>query len=109
MDTFISTAGALALVKAIVDLVKYVRAGNTNGWVTQLAVWAAGIGVVVLLSRSDFGSGIDVAGIPLDVASGATLILAGFGLGSAAMLANEFKQAIDSSDSAAKPTLVPPG
>lgn len=108
METFITTAGALGFVKAVVDLVKYVRAGNVNGWVTQLAVWAAGIIVVVLLSHSDFGDTVTVGNVTLDLASGATLILAGLGLGSAAMLANEFKSAIDSSDTAAKPELVPP-
>lgn len=109
METFITTAGALGFVKAVVDLVKYVRARDTNGYVTQIAVWLAGIGTTVLLSLSDFGESIDVGGVALDVASGATLILAGLGLGSAAMLANEVKSAIDRSDTAVKPELIPHG
>ena len=106
MDSFVTTAGMLALVKSVVDLVKYVRAKDTNGYVTQAAVWLAGIGTTFLVAASDFGNSIDVTGIPLGTASGATVVLAGLGLGSAAMLANEVKSAIDSSDTAVKPPLV---
>ena len=109
METFITTAGALGFVKAVVDLVKYIRARDTNGYLTQITVWLAGIATTVLLSLSDFGESIDVGGVPLDVASGATLVLAGLGLGSAAMLANEVKTALDRSDTAVKPPLVPEG
>lgn len=105
---FATLAGALSFVKAIVDLVKYVRARNTNGYVTQLAVWLAGVFVIVVMSHSDFGKAIDVGGVTLDAASWGTLLLVGLGLGSSAMLANDVKQALDRSDSAVKPDLVPP-
>lgn len=105
---FATMAGALSFVKAVVDLVKYVRARNTNGWVTQLAVWLAGVFVVVVMSFSDFAQSIDVGGVTLDTASWGTLLLVGLGLGSTAMLANDVKQAIDHTDSAAKPDLVGP-
>lgn len=106
MDTFITSAGMLALVKAIVDFIKYIRARDTNGWVTQLVVWLAGIGVVWLMSVSDYADTMDVGGILLTDAVAATIVLAGLGLGSAAMLANDFKKALDRSDSAIKPDLV---
>ncbi len=109
MDTFITSAGALGLVKAAVDFLKYLRARDTNGWVTQLAVWLAGIGTTLLIKVSDFANGFDVGGVPLDTANAGTVILAGLGLGSAAMLVNDVKQAIDQNDSAAKPKLVPDG
>lgn len=96
----------LALVKAVVDCAKYVLAKNTNGWVTQVVVWGAGVGTTFLFAASDFGDEVDVAGIPLGTAASTTVILAGLGLGSAAMLANDLKQAIDASDSAVKPPLV---
>lgn len=106
METFITTAGALGLVKAVVDFVKYIRAGNSNGWVTQLVVWLAGIGTVLLLKVSDFGDTFTVGDIVLDTANVGTVILAGLGLGSAAMLVNEFKVALDRTDSAVKPNLI---
>lgn len=109
MDQFITSAGALGLVKAAVDFIKYIRARDTNGYITQLAVWLAGIGTTLLIKVSDFANTFDVGGINLDAANGGTVILAGLGLGSAAMLVNDFKQAVDRSDSAAKPALVPEG
>lgn len=107
MDEFITTAGAVALVKAIVDFLKYIRANDVNGYVTQAAVWLAGIGVTLLLKISDFADAFDVSGVTLDTANAGTVILAGLGLGSATMLANDFKKAIDSADTAVKPPLVP--
>lgn len=108
METFITGAGALGLVKAVVDFLKYLRARDTNGWVTQLAVWLAGIGTTLLIKISDFAGNFDIGGVVLNDANTGTVILAGLGLGSAAMLVNDVKQAIDRSDSAVKPDLVGP-
>lgn len=108
METFITGAGALGLVKAVVDFIKYLRARNTNGYVTQLAVWVAGIGVTLLIKISDFAGNFDIGGVVLDNANAGTVILAGLGLGSAAMLVNDVKQALDNGDSAAKPDLLTP-
>lgn len=109
MDSFITGAGALGLVTAAVNFVKYLRARDTNGYVTQLAVWLAGIGTTLLIRISDFANTFDVGGVNLDTANAGTVILAGLGLGSAAMLVNDAKQALDRSDSAAKPPLIPEG
>ena len=103
-----SSAGAIGLVIAIVNFIKNVRAGNVNGWLTMLAVWLAGVGVVLLLRASDFGATITLGDFILSEVNFATAILAGLGLGSAALLANDFKQALDGQDSARKPDLVPP-
>ncbi len=106
MDTFTTAAGSVALVKTLVDFIKYLRAKDTNGAITQLTVWVAGISTVLLLRASDFAGDFDVSGIPLSSASPGTVVLAGLGLGSSAMVVNELKKAIDSSDSARKPRLV---
>lgn len=109
MQEFLTITGAIALVKAIIDLVKYVRNGDVNGWVTQLAVWVAGVAVVVLYSHSDFtGPFNDVAGIDIGTTGWATLVILGLALGAQAMLVVDFKKAIDSGDSAAKPDLIKP-
>lgn len=92
----------------MVDFIKYLRARDTNGYVTQLAVWLAGIGVTLLIKISDFAGNFDIGGVVLNDANTGTVILAGLGLGSAAMLVNDVKKAIDSNDSAAKPDLVGP-
>ena len=110
MELFLSATGSLALVKSVVDLLKYFRAKDTNGWVTQIVVWLSGVGAAVLLAASDLAETFKLndAGLTLGNANGATVALVGLGIGSSAMLANEFKKAIDRNDSAAKPDLVGP-
>jgi hypothetical protein len=107
MDAFLTTAGSVTLIKAIVDFVKYVRARDVNGWATQLTVWVAGLVVMALLRTSDLAATIVLADVPLDQAQIGTLILAGLGLGSSAMFVNEIKNAIDNTSTAKKPPLVP--
>lgn len=107
MEQFTTAAGAVGLVKSGVDLIKYLRAKDANGVITQLAVWLFGIGVVMLVRASDFAAQWDVGGIALSDAKLGTCILAGFGLGAVAMLANDGIKAIDGSQSARKPSLVP--
>lgn len=106
MAAFVTTAGSLSLVKALVDFAKYVRAKDHNGYLTQLFVWVAGILVMLLLRVSDFAAGVDVGGVSLQHAAWGTIILGGLGLGSTAMLTNDFKQALDRTDSAVKPPLI---
>jgi hypothetical protein len=110
VNQFLTSAGALALVKAVVDLVKYFKAKDTNGYVTQVATWAAGVGSVYLLKYSDVADTfkLGAGAVTLDTASTATVILAGLGLGSGAMLVNDVKKALDNNDSAAKPDLIGP-
>lgn len=107
MEQFTTAAGAVGLVKAGVDLIKYARAKDANGVITQLAVYLMGIGVVMLVRASDFASRWDVGGIPLSEAQTGTAVLAGLGLGAVAMLANDGIKAVDGSQSARKPPLVP--
>jgi hypothetical protein len=109
VDTFLTASGALALVTAFVNFLKYIKAKDTNGWVTQLIVWIAGVGSVLLVRASDFADTFNLGGtVTLDTANAGTVILAGLGLGSAAALVNEAKKALDNGDSAAKPDLVGP-
>lgn len=107
METFTTAAGSIALVKSIVDLVKYARAKDTNGWATQLTVWAAGVGTVVLLRQSDVADTFMIGDVKLAAAKWGTVVLGGFGLGSTAMLVNDVKNAVDNTSSAKKPPLVP--
>lgn len=106
MEQFLTAGGSIALVKSVVDLVKYFRAGDTNGWVTQFVVWLAGIGVVLLVKWSDVASSFPVGTTTLEFAKGGTIVLAGLGLGSAAMLTNSTIKAVDQHQTAATPALV---
>lgn len=108
MTMFLTSGGLLALVKAFVDFVKYIKAKDTNGWFTQLTVWVAGIGATLLAKASDLATSWNLGSTTLEDAKVGTVILAGLGLGSAAMLVNSFKKAFDQSDSDKKPDLVGP-
>lgn len=96
-----------ALVWTFVDLLRHLRNGEWSPVLTQLIAWASGIAAVTLLAHTDFASTTKVAGIVLDKTSGPTLIFLGMQAASLAGSVVNVKQALDGSDSNAKPPLVP--
>lgn len=104
---FAPLLAAIALIWKIVDTVKYARARNVDAIVTQLGVWLAGVGVVLLLAATDFANGIEVAEFSLDKLNIASLVLLGLTIGSSASVAVDVKKAIDNTDSAAVPSKAP--
>ena len=103
---FVPVLAMLTLIIAIINLVKYVRVKDTNGIVTTLAVWAAGVIVVLLVGQTDFAAGINIAERPLSEYNTWSLIFIGLTIASMAQFANEIKSAIDNGDSAVKPPLI---
>lgn len=103
---FVPMLAALALAWKIVDWLKQLRVRDWNAVVTQTAVWGAGVLVVFLLAHSDFASGITVGDLNLDALNGWSLALVGLNIGSLGSVAYDYKRALDSSDSAAQPSLV---
>jgi hypothetical protein len=97
---FAPLLAAVALIWKIVDVVKYLLERNRKAVITQMGVWAAGVSVVLLLSASDFASGIDVADYQLSTLNLASLILLGLSVGSTASVAVDVKQAVDNTDTA---------
>jgi hypothetical protein len=108
MNDFLPMAAMLSLVIAVINFLKYIRAKDTNGWVTQLIVWVAGVAVVLLTAQTDFADGIPVGDQNLAVLNAWSLILVGLSIASAGSFAVEIKKAIDNGDSAVKPNLVNP-
>lgn len=106
MDAF-SWAALSALVFTFINFVKCLRAADWNAVVTQAAAWGGGIGVTVLAAHSDFGDSLPVANVPLSQLNTPSHILAGLALASLASTFNEVKKAIDGSDTAVKPPLIP--
>jgi hypothetical protein len=106
MDSFVPLVAALALVWKIVDFAKQVRVGDMNAVVTQAVTWVAGVVVVFILANSDFGNGIQVAHSSLGHLNGWSLVLVGLTVASSGSVGYDFKRALDSSDSAAQPSLV---
>jgi len=94
------------LVVSVINFLKYLRAGDMNGWFTQLIVWVAGVGAVLLVAQTDFASGITVGDQLMDNLNFASLVFVGLTVGSVGSFAVEIKKAIDGTDSAAKPDLI---
>lgn len=105
---FVPVLAMALLVVAIINLVKYVRAGDTNGIVTTLSVWIAGVVVVLLTAQTDFAAGIEIADRALGDYNNWSLVFIGLTLSSISQFANDIRAALDSSDSSAKPSLVQP-
>lgn len=104
---FIPTAMLLALVWKFVDFLKALTNKQTNTAVTQLVVWAGGIAAVFLAGASQFAPEINVGTHTLEALDGATKLFVGLMIGSATSAAFDVKKALDGSDSAAQPKLLP--
>lgn len=103
---FVPAVALLALVASLINFLKYLRAGDTNGALTQLCVWVGGIAAVVLVAQTDYAAGISMGDQALDTLNFASLIFIGLQIGGMASLATEFKKALDGGDNARKPDLM---
>lgn len=87
---FSEIAAVFAVVTPIilkgVEVLKFIRSKDINSTVTQLIVWVGGVGLLFLLSRTDFASSIAVGNGHLDQVSGATLWFIGLSGGSLASI-----------------------
>lgn len=106
VGSFVPLVAALALIVKLVDWIKYIKNKDTNGVVTQAAVWVAGVGVVFLLASTDFASGVEVGGLALDSLNAWSLVLLGLTVGSTGSFALDFKKSFDNTDSSSVPTLL---
>jgi hypothetical protein len=97
-----------ALIKKIVDTVKYLVAGDVNAVVTQFLAWAAGIALAFVAANSDWGDTIMVNGQTLGGLNGWSLAFVGINLASLAGFGWDTLKAIDNTNSAAVPTLLAP-
>lgn len=94
-----------ALVFKFVDFLKLVHAKDWNATVTQLTVWASGVGAVVLVAQTDFASAVPIGEFTLATLNGWSLIVAGLSTASTASVGYDVKRALDSADSAKMPPL----
>lgn len=104
---FLPVLAMAALTLKVVDFLRYLRAGDMNGVFTQLAAWLAGVIVVLLVAQTDWADGIGVGDMSLGTINFWSLIFYGLSAGSAASTVKDGFKAIDNTNSAAIPTLVP--
>lgn len=104
----IGLASLIALAWKIVDFAKFIRARDWNATATQAATWAAGIVVVLLAAEADVTAHLTIGDVALTDVNTASRLLIGLSLLSLGSVGFDFKKAIDSSDSAHTPSLLPP-
>ena len=101
--------GMLAVVWKVIDFLRLVANWPTSrsSVVTQLLTWIGAVLVVWLYAASQLGDFV-IPGteLVLSDANVWTLVILGLAIGSTASVAVDVKQAIDASDSAAKPPLL---
>lgn len=106
---FIPVVAMAALTLKVIDFLRYCRAADVNGVTTQLASWIAGIVVVLLVAQTDWASGIAIGDMNLGTLGFWSLVFYGLSAGSAASFAKDALKAVDNTNSAAIPTLIPTG
>lgn len=102
--------GMGALVWKVVDFLRLVTnlPATRSSVLTQLAAWAGGLIVTFLYSESQLGDiAIPGTALTVDRLNLASLVIVGLALGSAVGVGVDLKQAVDATDSAAKPALLP--
>jgi hypothetical protein len=102
---FVPLLALSALVLKVIDFLRYLTAKEYTGALTQAIAWVAGIAVVFLFAASDFSSGIDIGGAPLDSLNFYALVIIGLTVASTGGLATDVLKAVDGKRSSAKPRL----
>lgn len=95
-----------ALVKKVVDFVKYATSADVNAMVTQLVAWLSGVVVSFMAANSDWGDSIAVNGQSLASLNGWSLAFVGVNVASLAGFGWDTVKAIDNSNSAVVPDLM---
>jgi len=102
-----------ALVWKVIDFFRLLFNFRTqkSAIITQVTAWAGGVLLVVIAAHASVTSGLVLPGADesLKTIDFASQILLGLLISSLASAAVDVKQALDGSDSAAKPSLITPG
>lgn len=104
---FIPAVAMTVLILKVIDFIRYCRAADVNGVLTQLAAWVAGVVVILLVAQTAWADGLKVGDMNLHTLGFWSLVFYGLSAGSTASLAKDTLKAVDNSNSAAIPTLVP--
>lgn len=106
---FVPVVALGLFITKFIDVLRYARNRDLNGVVTQLTVWASGAVGFLWVARTQWAAGIIVAGAPVSKLSFWSLVFAGASIASGMSVLVDFKKAVDNTNSAAIPTLLPPG
>lgn len=95
------------MIIKLIDFSRYARAKDLNGVVTQLAAWGAGILVLFLVAQTNWAPTIIIGDTALNKLGIWSLVFAGMSAASVASVAKDTLKAVDNTNSAAMPTLLP--
>lgn len=98
-------AGIGALAAKVLDVLKFAQASNWNGVVTQFAAWTSGVMAVLLGAQTDFAAGMQLGEFSLADLNFASQVFVGLLATSVLSITLDFRKALDSTDSAAMPSL----
>lgn len=105
---FVPVLVAGFVAKKLIDFLAYLRVGNWSAAFTQFSVWLAGSLVAFLFRFSDFASAFHVGDTSLASLNAVSVLLVGLVIGStASVVAHDVPKALDNSQSAAIPRLLP--
>lgn len=105
---FVPLLVLLALVKKLVDFVRFVKA--RDGWsvATQVVAWLAGIGVVMMAAHTAWAHTLVFGDVSLAGMGAWSQVFAGIAVGSAGSVLKDAVAAVDNTQSAAVPSLATP-
>ena len=95
-----------AVVKKVVDTLKYATNGDVNALVTQVVTWVTGMVMTWIGANADISKDLAVNGVALGSLNGWSQVLVGFVLASTAAVGWDTMKAIDGSNSAVVPSLL---
>jgi len=94
-------------ISKVIDFLKFARAKDSNGVLTQLITWGAGVLGVWLFAQTDFATGVSLEGVSLATAGWGTLVFAGLMSTSLLSKVYDFQKSFDNTQTSATPSLVP--
>lgn len=101
-------AVAVAMIQTLVLVWKNLVNKLYKDAASQVVVTVFGVAIALLIRASDFGESFKVLDHSLASLNVASAVFVGFALGSAAMLAHKVIKAVDNSQSATEPQVLPP-
>lgn len=104
---FLPSVAMVALIIKVIDFLRYARARDINGVFTQASTWVAGVIVLLLVSQTEWAAHMDIGGFALSRLGFWSQVFYGLSAASLASVAKDTLKAVDNTNSAQIPTLLP--
>jgi hypothetical protein len=102
----IGIAGLVTIIWKVVDVLRFAANKDWSALVTQGTVYLSALAVALLAREAEPFQAVEILGTTFGELDFAAVVLFALGIGSTASGVVDFKQAIDSTDSAVVPRLV---